>query len=109
MDGQDVRAVHEAAQDLVERARRGEGPAFLLCNTYRFYGHHVGDVDRSYYRSKEEEGEWKNEHDPITLLAEWLEIEYAVTASNKFTRKQGTKLRLGPILDCKRLIRRQAR
>ena len=81
VDGQDVRAVHEAAQDLVERARRGEGPAFLLCNTYRFYGHHVGDVDRSYYRSKEEEGEWKNEHDPITLLAEWLEIEYAVTAS----------------------------
>lgn len=81
VDGQDVRAVHEAAQDLVERARRGEGPAFLLCNTYRFYGHHVGDIDRSYYRSKEEEREWKIEHDPITLLSEWLEVEYAVTAS----------------------------
>ncbi len=33
---------------LVERARRGEGPAFLECKTYRYYGHHVGDVNREY-------------------------------------------------------------
>ena len=52
IDGQDVRAVHAAAQKSVERARRGDGPAFLLCNTYRFHGHHVGDIDRAYYRSK---------------------------------------------------------
>ena len=31
------------------------GPAFLLCETYRYHGHHVGDVDRAYYRSTEEE------------------------------------------------------
>src|SRR6266540_1920768 len=35
VDGQNVREVHETAQRLVERARAGEGPAFILCNTYR--------------------------------------------------------------------------
>jgi TPP-dependent pyruvate/acetoin dehydrogenase alpha subunit len=81
VDGQDVRAVNAVTKELVERARRGEGPAFLLCNTYRFYGHHVGDINRSYYRSKEEEQEWKNQHDPITLLAQRLEVEHAVAPS----------------------------
>src|SRR5690348_12514985 len=46
IDGQDVVAVHAAAQHLVERAREGKGPGFLLCNTYRYYGHHVGDIQR---------------------------------------------------------------
>jgi pyruvate dehydrogenase E1 component alpha subunit len=68
VDGQDVRAVQEAAATLVERARRGEGPSFLLCNTYRYHGHHVGDVDRAYYRSKSEEELWRSERDPIALL-----------------------------------------
>src|SRR5213082_1187144 len=31
IDGQDVRRVHEAATRLVEPARQGKGPAFLLC------------------------------------------------------------------------------
>jgi TPP-dependent pyruvate/acetoin dehydrogenase alpha subunit len=72
VDGQDVRAVYAAAGRLVERARQGRGPAFLLCNTYRYYGHHVGDVNRSYYRSKEEEHEWREQRDPLDLLAGWL-------------------------------------
>src|SRR5262245_3242187 len=41
VDGQDVRAVNAAASRMIERARRGEGPGFLLVNTYRFTGHHV--------------------------------------------------------------------
>ncbi len=72
VDGQDVRAVRSAATRAVERARNGEGPAFLLVNTYRYYGHHVGDVSRDYYRSKQEEQQWKAERDPIQLLADWL-------------------------------------
>src|SRR5258706_4772522 len=55
VDGQDIRAVYDTVSRLVERARRGEGPAFMLCHTYRFFGHHVGDIQRSSYRSKEEE------------------------------------------------------
>ncbi len=71
VDGQDVRAVHMTTRRLVERARRGEGPAFLLCHTYRFHGHHVGDISREYYRSKEEEAQWR-QRDPLTVLSTWL-------------------------------------
>jgi acetoin:2,6-dichlorophenolindophenol oxidoreductase subunit alpha len=72
VDGQNVRAVFEAAEPVVARARGGEGPAFLLCNTYRNHGHHVGDIDRSYYRSKQEEQEWLTRRDPLKVLAEWM-------------------------------------
>ena len=72
VDGQDVRQVYEVARRLVERLRNGDGPAFLICNTYRFRGHHVGDIDRAYYRSKEEEETWKSDRDPLKLLSDWL-------------------------------------
>lgn len=72
VDGQDVRAVNSTMMRLVERARQGEGPAFLLCNTYRYRGHHVGDISRSYYRSKAEEEEWVTQRDPLKLLADLL-------------------------------------
>jgi len=71
-DGQDVMAVYAAAKGLTDRARRGEGPAFLVCNTYRYHGHHVGDINREYYRSKQEEQHWKTARDPIKKLADWL-------------------------------------
>ena len=72
VDGQDVRAVHQTASRLVDRGRKGEGPSFLLCNTYRYHGHHVGDINREYYRPKNEEQEWKSERDPILNLGKWL-------------------------------------
>jgi len=72
VDGQNVTAVNGFAQVLVDRARRGEGPAFLLCNTYRYHGHHVGDINREYYRSKQEEQTWKTERDPIVILGKLL-------------------------------------
>jgi pyruvate dehydrogenase E1 component alpha subunit len=72
VNGQDARAVYATTSKLADRARRGEGPAFLLCNTYRYTGHHVGDVSREYYRSKEEEQMWKTERDPIQILGDWL-------------------------------------
>jgi pyruvate dehydrogenase E1 component alpha subunit len=67
-----VRAVHGSAQRLVDRARHGDGPGFLLCNTYRYHGHHVGDINREYYRSKQEEQMWKTERDPIANFGKWL-------------------------------------
>jgi acetoin:2,6-dichlorophenolindophenol oxidoreductase subunit alpha len=78
VDGQDVRAIHHAAERLVDGARRGSGPAFLLCNTYRYHGHHVGDINREYYRPKSEEQQWKIERDPIKLLSDWLKNEVAI-------------------------------
>ena len=75
IDGQDVQLVYETTKRLVERARRGEGPAFLECLTYRYYGHHVGDISRTYYRSKEEEQEWREKRDPLKILADKLVAE----------------------------------
>ena len=81
VDGQDVQAVYAAATKAVARARAGEGPTFLLCHTYRFHGHHVGDVDRAYYRSAEEEQGWRDSRDPIRLAAAALARDGAVSAS----------------------------
>lgn len=72
VDGQDLRAVHAEASRLIEHARRGEGPAFLQCNTYRFTGHHVGDIDRTFYRPKQEEQHWMQERDPLKIASGWL-------------------------------------
>jgi TPP-dependent pyruvate/acetoin dehydrogenase alpha subunit len=72
VDGQDVRVVYETATRLVERARSGEGPSFMLCDTYRYMGHHVGDIQRAYYRPQKEEEYWKTQRDPLKLLAAWL-------------------------------------
>jgi acetoin:2,6-dichlorophenolindophenol oxidoreductase subunit alpha len=71
VDGQDVRAVFAASRRMVDRARSGNGPGFLLCNTYRYRGHHVGDVNRG-YRARLEEQRWMAERDPIQLLGEWV-------------------------------------
>lgn len=79
VDGQDVLAVNNLTQDLVARARKGEGPFFVVLNTYRYFGHHVGDINREYYRSKEEEAEWKAKRDPITNFGAWLVKEKIAT------------------------------
>ena len=82
VDGQDVRAVYAVTTELVERARAGEGPAFLVANTYRYHGHHVGDIDRSYYRSEEEEQHWREERDPLIVLGSWLVDQTHVSAGD---------------------------
>ncbi len=79
VDGQDVRAVYDVAHDSAQRARDGNGPSFILAQTYRYFGHHVGDVDRS-YRPKDEEARWRAERDPLPLLAGWLTAEGGVAA-----------------------------
>jgi acetoin:2,6-dichlorophenolindophenol oxidoreductase subunit alpha len=72
VDGQDIQSVHAAASRMIADARAGNGPSFLLCNTYRYHGHHVGDVSRDYYRAKQEEMEWRAERDPVKVLTERL-------------------------------------
>ena len=66
IDGMDVVAVYESATRAVERARKGDGPSLLEAVTYRFEGHHVGDVKPS-YRTQEEVDLWKKK-DPIKCL-----------------------------------------
>jgi len=81
VDGQDVRAVYDVAKRLIDRARRGEGPGFIQCDTYRYHGHHVGDINREYYRPKQEEQLWRTERDPITNFTNWLLSEKVIEAA----------------------------
>lgn len=92
VDGQDVLAVNELTEQLVARARKGEGPFFMELMTYRYHGHHVGDINREYYRSKEEEKDWKENRDPITRFRGWLveqgiATEDEIEALNEAVRK----------------------
>jgi pyruvate dehydrogenase E1 component alpha subunit len=52
----------------------------MLLNTYRYHGHHVGDINRGYYRTKEEEEDWKARRDPIANFGDWLVRENIATA-----------------------------
>jgi pyruvate dehydrogenase E1 component alpha subunit len=83
VDGQNIKEVYEITQKLVERGRNGEGPSFLQADTYRYYGHHVGDINRAYYRPKKEEEDWKSNKDPLMLLEKWL-LELGVVDQNIF-------------------------
>jgi TPP-dependent pyruvate/acetoin dehydrogenase alpha subunit len=87
VDGQDVLAVNALTTDLVARARKGEGPFFMELMTYRYHGHHVGDINREYYRSKEEEKDWKENRDPIIrfrahLVKEGIATDAEIDALN---------------------------
>ena len=72
LDGMDVVAVREAAEQAVGRARRGKGPSFLVFETYRFTGHHVSDQQE--YKDSEEIRAWEA-RDPIPNYARWLADE----------------------------------
>lgn len=43
VDGSNVRAVHKVAGKLIDAARRGKGPSFLLATCPRLDGHYLGD------------------------------------------------------------------
>jgi pyruvate dehydrogenase E1 component alpha subunit len=74
VDGNNVLEVHAASRDAVDRARRGEGPSLIVCETYRFQGHSVGDAE--VYRTREEVAARKR-LDPIPRYEAWL-IEQGV-------------------------------
>ena len=81
VDGQDVIKVNSLAEDMVNQCRLGKGPCFVLLNTYRYFGHHVGDIQREYYRTKDEEKYWKEKKDPIKNFSSWLQKEKIFTAN----------------------------
>jgi TPP-dependent pyruvate/acetoin dehydrogenase alpha subunit len=58
VDGNDVVAVHDAAAELIDRARSGKGPAFLECRTYRWHGH-FETRNPTETRAPEEVAYWK--------------------------------------------------
>ena len=46
VDGMNVLEVYQATQEAVERAKKGEGPTLIECDTYRKYGHFEGDEQK---------------------------------------------------------------
>lgn len=77
VNGNDVMQVYAAAKEAVERARRGEGPSMIECDTYRLRGHHEGDEQT--YRSRADVDAVKETNDCIKRMKQLLEAEHGWT------------------------------
>ena len=72
VDGNNVFEVASHAANCIERARNGEGPAFLECMTYRLRDHHnIKTGVETGYRSQEEWNLWNNKS-PIQFVEDYL-------------------------------------
>lgn len=78
VDGMNVMAVREAAQDILPKIRDGSGPYLLEAMTYRFRGHSMGDPER--YRKSDEVHRWQ-ENDPIGIYRRYLVDQKVATES----------------------------
>ncbi len=81
VDGMNVLSVHEAMTRAVDHARAGNGPTLLEVKTYRFRGHSM--TDPAYYRTREEEQQWRSTRDPIGIFEKLL-IEQGVATQHEF-------------------------
>ncbi|MFI7117413.1 pyruvate dehydrogenase (acetyl-transferring) E1 component subunit alpha [Amycolatopsis sp. NPDC049868] len=76
VDGMDVVAVAEAAEQALASVRNGAGPSFLELRTYRFRAHSMYDPDR--YRDKSEVEQWK-QRDPIDRMTTLMRADHELT------------------------------
>lgn len=68
-DGNDLMAVYDKFEELVDYVREGNGPVLVESITYRYLGHSTSDPGK--YRTKEEVDEWKKK-DPIPRFKKYL-------------------------------------
>ncbi len=79
IDGNDVEAVYAAVSLAANRARRGEGPSFIECTTYRILGHMgTASQDPGGYRDPAEVEAWR-ERCPIKAYQNRLLSEGMLT------------------------------
>jgi acetoin:2,6-dichlorophenolindophenol oxidoreductase subunit alpha len=90
VDGNDLWAVREAAVQAVARARSGDGPTLLECQTYRHHGHSKADPGK--YRPPEEVERWLA-RDPINVARERL-AQLGVSDDEVAGVEETTKLRI---------------
>ncbi len=70
VDGNDVFAVYKVVKYALEKARKGNGPTFIECVTYRMNNHTTSD-DALKYRDEKEVKTWEK-RDPIDRLAKYM-------------------------------------
>ena len=70
VDGNDPLAVYSVTRDAVDRARRGEGPTFIECLTFRM-GPHSSSDDPTRYRDEKVYEAWRK-RDPIARMRHYL-------------------------------------
>ncbi len=73
VDGMDVEAMHEAAEQAVAHCRAGKGPYLMEVKTYRYRGHSMSDPGR--YRTREEIQKMRTERDCIEGVRHKLESQ----------------------------------
>lgn len=71
VDGNDIFAVYKTVSEAVEKARKGEGPTFVECVTYRMSDHTTAD-DMKRYVPPEDLEAWKKK-DPIERLRKYMQ------------------------------------
>jgi pyruvate dehydrogenase E1 component alpha subunit len=76
VDGMDIMAVRQAADEMLALIRAGGGPMLLEVITYRFRGHSMGDPER--YRNQAEVHQWQ-ENDPIGMYRKYLVVNNIAT------------------------------
>jgi len=92
VDGMSVLDVYTAATVAVSRAKKGEGPTFLECKTYRYTGHGAYDTGLD-YRTQQEIDEWKA-RDPIKQFEKKLVAERLATAQELENVRTETRSRI---------------
>jgi len=98
VDGNDVLAVLAVTRWALDRARRGEGPAFIEAVTYRMGPHTTAD-DPKRYRTDEDLAAWR-ERDPITrvrahLAARGADVEALDADAQAEADRAAAELRAG--------------
>ncbi len=89
VDGNDALAVYAATTEAVARARKGDGPTLIECETYRM-SHHTTADDATRYRDDKDVAAWKK-RDPISRMKKFLtgkklwndKLEKELTAKTK--------------------------
>ena len=88
VDGNDVLAVYETAQAAYARARKGEGPTFIECKTYRWKNH--SERDPRDLRPPEEVEAWKKKCPVLRFETYLLEHKLADKKALEAIRKDVT-------------------
>jgi acetoin:2,6-dichlorophenolindophenol oxidoreductase subunit alpha len=81
VDGMDAVAVYEATEEAIKRAKAGEGPTLIECDTYRHYGHFEGD-----------EQKYKTDNDPNKDRDPIVEFRKKAIENNWMTAKQADEI-----------------